>query len=95
MQYTIAQRSHTCEIRMDCYDDQNQRKDRPVKPLFNADDFSKKVRIRIAERGIDMRTAATEIGCSHATVSRICGGKSPDVENYLRIGRWLDRVARA
>ncbi len=63
----------------------------PKKPLFNPSQFSAKVRMRIAERNIDMRTAAKEIGCSHATVSRVSNGKSPDVENYLRIEKWLGK----
>lgn len=58
--------------------------------LFDAAAFAKRMRVAIAERDIDMRTAAKEIPCSHATVSRVCNGKSPDVENYLRMSRWLE-----
>ena len=60
-----------------------------AKRLFDADQFATKLRMKIAERGIDMKIAAKEIGCAHSSVSRICNGKSPDVENYLRIQKWL------
>lgn len=60
-----------------------------MEQLFNADDFSRALRVAIAARHIDMRTAAKEIHCSHSTVSRVCNGKAPDVENYLRISKWL------
>jgi transcriptional regulator with XRE-family HTH domain len=62
--------------------------------LFNPDEFACRVRVEIARRHIDMRRAAVQIGCSHATVSRIANGKSPDVENYLKIMRWLSRTTR-
>lgn len=59
--------------------------------LFDADGFARQVRVRIAERHISVREAAAEIGCSHGTVSRVCNCKPPDVENYLRIVRWLEK----
>lgn len=59
------------------------------KKLFDAKDFSRQVRERLAARRIGMRAAAAEIGCSKATVSRVANGKEPDVENYLRILQWL------
>lgn len=57
--------------------------------LFNADAFATEVRVLMARKHITCREAASEIGCSHATVSRVCNGKPPDVENYLRISKWL------
>lgn len=43
----------------------------------------------MARKHITCRDAAKEVGCSPATVSRVCNGKPPDVENYLRISKWL------
>ena len=39
------------------------------------------------ERGV--RTAAKEIGISHATYSRVERGFLPDLENYQKICNWL------
>lgn len=57
--------------------------------LFDAKAFATEVRVFMARKHITSREAAREIGCSHATVSRICNGGPPDVENYLRIRKWL------
>ncbi len=61
------------------------------KHLFNADTFGKHLRVRMAEKRQGMRATAKEIGCSLATVSRVCSGKPPDVENYLRIQKWMGK----
>ncbi|KRE07490.1 hypothetical protein ASE63_22590 [Bosea sp. Root381] len=61
-------------------------------PLFNAEAFATQVRVLMARKHITMREAAVEIGCGHATVSRVCNGKTPDVENYLRISKWLSEA---
>jgi transcriptional regulator with XRE-family HTH domain len=62
--------------------------------IFNPDDFARRVRVRIAERGISQATCAKETGISKATVSRICSGKkSPDVESYLRLVRWMEALS--
>jgi transcriptional regulator with XRE-family HTH domain len=58
--------------------------------LFDPVQFARMVRVCIAERGITQLRAAQEVGCSTATMSRICRGLAPDVENYLRIMRWMD-----
>lgn len=62
------------------------------KQMFKPDEFSKSLRVAIAERNLDMLRAAKEIGCSHSSISRICNGKSPDVENYLKIQKWLSKA---
>lgn len=59
------------------------------KKRFNPAAFGRNIRVRTAQRNIHMYEAAREIGCSAATLSRICHGKSPSVENYLRIRSWL------
>jgi hypothetical protein len=60
------------------------------KQPFDAEDFARRIRVKIAEDGIDMKIAAKQIGCAHSTVSRVCAGISaPDVNNYLRIQKWL------
>lgn len=62
-----------------------------MKPLFDQEKFATDLRLAMAAKNVDMLSASKEIGCSHSTISRICNGKSPDVENYLRIMRWLDK----
>jgi transcriptional regulator with XRE-family HTH domain len=57
--------------------------------LFDAQAFARRIRVRIAERGISQADAALEIGCSKATLSRVCRASVPDVENYFRIEAWL------
>lgn len=59
------------------------------KNLFDATAFGRKLRAAINLLDLDQRMAAKQIGCSHSTVCRVCGGKAPDVENYLRIRQWL------
>jgi len=60
--------------------------------LFDAADFARRVRVRIAERGISQTDCSRETCISKATISRICTGKKPpDVENYLRLVAWLAR----
>ncbi len=64
-----------------------------LKRLFNPQEFARRIRVRMAEEGMDMKTAARLIGCSHSTISRVCAGISaPDVENYLRIEKWLSKA---
>ena len=58
--------------------------------LFDGSVFARDIRVRIAERGINQAQCAKETGISKATISRICAGrKAPDVENYLRLVKWL------
>lgn len=63
--------------------------------LFDQENFARRIRVRIAERNISQAECAAETGISKATISRICSSKkSPDVENYLRLKKWLDDYAR-
>lgn len=61
-----------------------------MKPLFDAKEFGRKLRMKLADLNIDVRSAAKKIGVSPATISRVCCEKSPDVENYLRIKKWIE-----
>jgi transcriptional regulator with XRE-family HTH domain len=45
------------------------------------------VREKRGDRGI--RAVATEIGISHATLSRVERGFLPDLENFQKIQKWL------
>lgn len=38
-----------------------------------------------------MRDIADETGVSHPTVSRVGGGKLPDLENYFLLKAWVDK----
>lgn len=63
-----------------------------MKQLFDQEKFAADLRVAIAAKNIDMLQASKEIGCAHSTISRICSaGRAPDVENYLRIMKWMDK----
>ncbi len=42
-----------------------------------------------------MRVCAREVGCSHATFSRLAGGKQPDLDTYFKVKRWLAKQGDA
>jgi hypothetical protein len=60
-----------------------------MKPLFDPAQFGRKLSVAIHLMELDLRTAAKQIGTSHSTVCRVCNGGVPDVENYLRIQKWM------
>ncbi|WP_322884155.1 hypothetical protein U8C35_06390 [Sinorhizobium medicae] len=35
------------------------------------------------------RQIGKEIGCGHATLSRIASGKAPDINTYFKVKRWM------
>ena len=45
---------------------------------------------KIRERGLSLRTAATEIGVSHTTVVRVLKGEPADVPTLTKICTWLN-----
>lgn len=51
------------------------------------DRLAQRIQERRAGRGI--REAASEVGVSPATLSRVENGKIPDLETFSRICRWL------
>ncbi len=55
--------------------------------MVTLENLGLRVKEKRGEKGI--RAAATEIGISHATLSRVERGFMPDLENYRRICRWL------
>jgi transcriptional regulator with XRE-family HTH domain len=59
--------------------------------LFKPRTFARDIKSALKRDRLSMRDLARELGCSVATVSRVCAGKPPDVENYLRIEQWLHR----
>lgn len=54
---------------------------------MNLENLGRLVLQKRGQRGI--RAVASEIGISHATLSRIERGHLPDLENYQKICRWL------
>lgn len=59
-------------------------------PVFNFKMFSKAIRQkRLIEKNIELKIAATEIGTSAATLSRLENEKIPDVMTYAKICKWL------
>ena len=64
-----------------------------MRKLFNPHKFALAIKRHMAgvpgERPTTFRAAAREIGISHATLNRAALGKTPDLETYLRIAKWL------
>jgi hypothetical protein len=61
------------------------------KKLFDPKKFGQQLRQHMIENDLTVRSAASIIGCSQATISRVCRGFPPDVENYLMIQHWMDK----
>lgn len=67
-----------------------------MKPLFDADEFAKSIRRRLADLNMSKKDAAEQMSVNASTLTRITAdGKAPDVENYLRIQRWMTKTAPA
>lgn len=64
-----------------------ERKEETKLPIL--EDLGRRVAKQRETLGLGIRAAATEIGVSHPTLSRIERGHLPDLENYQRICRWL------
>jgi transcriptional regulator with XRE-family HTH domain len=60
-----------------------------VKHEFNGVEFSRRVRMKRAELDIDMRGLAKKIGVSPATLSRLEGGKTPDINTFANVSYWM------
>lgn len=61
--------------------------------MFNADEFAREIRRKLADRNISKKEAAAEMDVNASTLTRITAdGKAPDVENYLRISKWLGKT---
>lgn len=62
-------------------------------PLIDLDRLAAALRERMKERGLSLRKAAVEIGCSAPTLSRIMQGAriemTPDTDNVIRCASWL------
>jgi len=64
---------------------------KPPGQLFDPQIFARTIRLEVSRRGVTQNEAARQMDIHKATLSRICKGGSPDVENFLRIARWLNR----
>ena len=59
--------------------------------LFDPIAFGLRVEIALVSRDLTVHQAAEEIGVWHSALYRVISGKSPSVETFLRICRWLDQ----
>lgn len=59
-----------------------------MKSVFNAEQFAKDIAFRRRKLRQSLRTAAEQIGISHATLSRIECGEKPDVDTLFRLCKW-------
>lgn len=62
-----------------------------MKPLFCPEAFGKLVKHNLALGGVSLREAENLCGVDKATICRVTQGKSPTVENYLRLKRWMEQ----
>jgi transcriptional regulator with XRE-family HTH domain len=44
----------------------------------------------MAAKGLTIRDAAAQIGVSRNALHRVTQGKTPEVETYLRITKWME-----
>lgn len=51
--------------------------------------FCQQTQVAWIASGKTMRECAKEVGCSHGIMSRIFGGKLPDLDTYFKMKRWL------
>lgn len=62
---------------------------------LDLDALAKHLKARMEERGLSIRAAASEIGCSHATLGRLLqgtkGGSTPDSVNLIRAASWVGK----
>lgn len=61
----------------------------PSDNLFDGEAFGARIRQKLAADRTSFREAAPIVPCSPATLNRAARCEVPDVENYLRITRWL------
>lgn len=61
------------------------------KPLFDGEAFGLEVRLAMARANISYRELAELIAVDQANIHRVAKhGKSPSIETYLRLRKWLD-----
>lgn len=66
-----------------------------MKNLFDSLAFGNELRRRILKLGLSYRTAAPLIRVDKSTLNRTANGKPPDVENYLRMIKWLEKHSKS
>lgn len=60
------------------------------RPLFNAEEFGRRVADVLSDRRLTIREAAKQIDINKTTLHRVIWGKTPDLETYMRIVKWLE-----
>lgn len=63
--------------------------------LFDNRRFADKVRRELAKRGLTQLQLCATLQISEATLSYCLCGHAPNVENYLRLLKWLDPLGFA
>ncbi|WP_103730224.1 hypothetical protein [Novosphingobium sp. HII-3] len=58
--------------------------------LFDPGQFRAMVAYQMRARGKSQHQVCGEAGLTRATLCRVLAGKSPSVETYLRIKRWIE-----
>lgn len=57
--------------------------------------FCNSFKIVLLSSNKSARQIGKEIGCGHATLSRIAAGYAPDIDSYFRIKRWMKKQGDA
>ena len=58
--------------------------------LFDQRKFTRLILRKMQHAGLSLREVQQQSGVDHAAVHRVVNGKAPNVENYLRLVRWLN-----
>ena len=61
------------------------------KRLFDSQEFGYSVWQKMLKLDISFRQAQEATGIDQASIHRITTGKPPNVENYLRLTKWLEQ----
>lgn len=62
-----------------------------MKPLFDPIAFGDVVHQKMLRDHLSFRDVEDDSGVDHANVYRVTIGGTPNVENYLRLVRWLEQ----
>ena len=64
-----------------------------MKPMFDAEEFGTRIRVAAARQAVSLRSVGRDLELSAGTMSRISRGiGTPELEHYLRLTQWLERV---
>lgn len=57
--------------------------------VFDPEDFGNLVKAKMERDRLSTRDVEKQTRVSHGTINRVTRGFAPDVENFLRLSKWL------